>query len=69
METKNLKYFALEKTKTARAIYVCNALTQQVVVFLREKQTAFPRKKVCWFLKVHNIININNNNKNNKWVV
>jgi hypothetical protein len=22
METKNLKYFALEKTKTARAIYV-----------------------------------------------
>jgi len=59
METKDPQRFALEKAKQPG---LCNALTQQeVVVFcvVEEKQHSSQGRKLCCFLKVHNII-INN---------
>jgi hypothetical protein len=57
METKDPQRFALEKAKQPG---LCNALTQQqvVVVFcvVEEKQQPSQGRKVCCFLKVHNII-------------
>jgi hypothetical protein len=51
------------KTKTGSMAIVCNDTTS-CGVSERETTTAFPRK-LCYFLKVHNIINNNNNNNNN----
>jgi hypothetical protein len=55
---KDPQRFALEKAKQPG---LCNALTQQlevVVVFcvVEEKQQPSQGRKVCCFLKVHNII-------------